>query len=582
DRTLNLSAAEDLVADLTRQYRFFPWHVEFPHIFPIGAGPSGWSGGFSCVIGNPPWEKVELKEQEFFAQRDPGITNSPNAAARKKMIAQLPETNPTLYAEFTSEQRKSSGWTHVLKETGRYPLTGQGRLNTYAVFAETARTVMAPRSRSGLALPTGIATDATTAPFFSDLVRNGEVVHVYGFRNNRGLFKNVGHGDVRFCLLTFTGPAASVAEAQFAFDLGLPSEVTDSSIVYGLTPQEITLVNPNTGTCPTFKPPLDAKITIGIYSHVPILWRDNPEENLYSLSLMQGLFNMATDSGLFHLTDEGDMLPLYEGKMIYHFDHRFGDYRNREEGRVDAVLPRTTPQQKKNPDFTVLPRYWLDRAEVDSRLAKRGWDKKWLFGWRDVARSSDERTMVCGILPRAAVGHKFPLVFPNSSADLLVANMSSFILDYVLRQKMAGTSVGFFLVKQLPLLPISAYGEWTEWIRSRVVELTYTAWDMEPFARDLGDDGPPFRWDEERRFVMRAELDALFFHLYGINRDNMNYIMETFSIVKRKDIQRYGTFRTKDLVIEIYDLISRTPVKSYQSLLTPPPGDGPRHSARLY
>ena len=95
-----------------------------------------------------------------------------------------------------------------------------------------------------------------------------------------------------------------------------------------------------------------------------------------------------------------------------------------------------------------------------------------------------------------------------------------------------------------------------EWVELRVLELTYTACDLSPFAQDLGDDGPPFRWDEERRFAMRAELDAAFFHLYGINRDDVDYIMETFPIVKRKDIQQYGTFRTKDLILQIYDAMT--------------------------
>ena len=105
---------------------------------------------------------------------------------------------------------------------------------------------------------------------------------------------------------------------------------------------------------------------------------------------------------------------------------------------------------------------------------------------------------------------------------------------------------------------------------------------MEPFARDLGDDGPPFRWDEERRFVMRAELDAAFFHLYGIDRDDVDYIMETFPIVKRKDIQQYGTFRTKDLILQIYDAMAEATRtgKPYQTILDPPPAHGSRHPAR--
>ena len=118
-------------------------------------------------------------------------------------------------------------------------------------------------------------------------------------------------------------------------------------------------------------------------------------------------------------------------------------------------------------------------------------------------------------------------------------------------------------------------------IESRVLELTYTAWDMAPFARDLGDDGPPFRWDEDRRFLLRAELDAAFFHLYGIDRDDVDYIMETFPIVKRKDIAAHGTYRTKDKILEIYDAMAKATQtgKPYQTILDPPPGHGPRHPA---
>ena len=119
-------------------------------------------------------------------------------------------------------------------------------------------------------------------------------------------------------------------------------------------------------------------------------------------------------------------------------------------------------------------------------------------------------------------------------------------------------------------------------IRQRVLELTYTSWAIKPFARDLGDDGPPFRWDEDRRFAMRAELDAAFFHLYGIDRDDVDYIMETFPIVKRRDIQQYGTFRTKDLILQIYDAMAEATRAgaSYQTILDPSPRDGLRHPPR--
>jgi hypothetical protein len=121
-----------------------------------------------------------------------------------------------------------------------------------------------------------------------------------------------------------------------------------------------------------------------------------------------------------------------------------------------------------------------------------------------------------------------------------------------------------------------------DWVRHRVCELTYTAWDMEPFARDLGDDGPPFRWDEERRALLRAELDAAYFHLYGIERDDVDYILDAFPIVKRKDEAKFGEYRTKRLILEIYDAMAKAIAtgEPYQTVLDPPAGSGPRHPNR--
>jgi hypothetical protein len=351
---------------------------------------------------------------------------------------------------------------------------------------------------------------------------------------------------------------------------------------FTMPPEEILLVNPNTGTIPVFRSRRDAEITIGIYKRVPVLWREDPEDNLWSLSFM-AMLHMSNDSGLFHTNDKGDVLPLYEAKMIYHFDHRYGTYAGQTEAQANVgTLPHLTSEEQDDPLFTVRPRYWIGRAEVNNRLSRRGWDRDWLFGWREITNATNERTMICGVLPRVAVGNKILLAMTHGTVDLLTANLSSFVLDYALRQKMPGTSLSYFIIKQLPVMPPSAYGSWASWIRSRVLELTYTTWDIEPFARYLGDDGPPFQWDDERRFVMRAELDAVFFHLYGIERDDVDYIMETFSIVKRKDTQQYGEFRTKDLILKIFDAMAEAirAGTSYQTLLDPPPGQASRHSAR--
>jgi hypothetical protein len=293
---------------------------------------------------------------------------------------------------------------------------------------------------------------------------------------------------------------------------------------------------------------------------------------------------MANDAGLFYTEDEAGAVPVFEAKMIHHFDHRLGTYEGQTEAQANVgTLPRVTPEQHDDPDFVTRPRYWVAKTELNHRLNQRGWDKQWLLGWRDIARSSDVRTMICSVFPQVASGNTLLLLLSTEPrVGSLYANLVSFILDYVVRQKIAGTHLTYGYIKQLPILPPNAYDDHRlrAFIESRVLELSYTAWDIEPFARDIGDDGPPFRWDEERRFVMRAELDATFFHLYGIVRDDVGYIMETFPIVKRRDVQQYGTFRTKDLILEVYDTMAEATRigKAYETILDPPPGRGSRHS----
>ena len=634
--TLDSAASEDLVTDLARQYRFFHWHVEFPHIFRVGNGArgidpaTGWSGGFSCVIGNPPWERVKLQEQEFFASRQPEIANASNAAARKKLIAALGNSGSpadrALSDDFRAELRKASGWGSLLRGSGRYPLTSAGDINIYATFAEAARTAIEPFGRSGLVLPTGIVTDSTTAPFCRNLVFTHSLVALYDFENEEKLFKAVNNRPT-FCLLTMTGRSGNASRINLASRLRRVDQL--DTVRFSLAADNIRILNPNTGTLPVFRSLRDADITVGIYKRIPILWREQPEQNPWGLSFLR-MFDMANDSSLFRTSEQLDrdnwtlagnvfhrgnmrMLPLYEAKMIHHFDDRFSTYEDATDAQVNkGTLPRLSFQQHYDPNFTILPRYWIQEFDtlneqrsrsdkpvydhgVTSKLAARNWNHAWLFGWRDICRGTDERTMICGILPRVAVGHTYPLAFTAvRRVSCLYANMTSFVLDYTARQKIAGAHLTYSYVHQLPVLPPDAYdtqAPWetgytlSGWVESRVLELAFTAWDMEAFGRDLGDKGTPFRWDEERRSGIRAELDAAYFHLYGLERDEVKHVMDSFDALRRREEkpQKFGEFRTKRLILERYDAMAeaiRTHVP-YQTVLDPPPGHGPRHPARL-
>ena len=600
---------------LVQRYRFFHWHLEFPEIFRVNGSAvdlnpdTGWAGGFTCVLGNPPWEKVKLSEKEFFASRDEAIATAGNKAAREKLIKALAESEDgrALYREFIDAKRQADGESHFVRRSGRYPLTARGDVNTYAIFAENNRTLLHPRGRLGVIVPTGIATDAATQHFFKDLVTTRSLVSLYDFENAKGIFGQV-HRSYKFCLLTVAGRASRVDQAEFAFFLHDAAQLSDEEKRFTLTSDEIRLLNPNTGTCPIFRSRRDAEITLGIYRRVPILIKEGDEDgNPWGIKFMR-MFDMANDSHLFRPSEangetlesmfadgwrlEGNilvkgeerLLPLYEAKMLHHYDHRWATY------NPDGSTRELTLTEKLNPDYVVLPRYWISEADIEEKLQNKGWNHKWLLGWRDIARATDERTMIACIFPRVAVGHKLPLALAHR-AELLSAIWSSYVFDFVTRQKVGATSITYFYVKQFPTLLPETFNENTpweskdplsSWMSTRIIELYYTSHAMKPIARDLGDEGPPFVWDENRRALIRAELDAAFFHLYGVARDDVDYIMETFPIVKRKDEARYGEYRTKRLILEIYDAMQdaidgRRP---YRTPLDPPPGHGPRHPAR--
>jgi len=553
---------------LAAEYAFFHWEVEYPGVFGRA------QGGFDCVLGNPPWERVKLAEKEFFANH-PQIADARNAAARKRLIAALAEEDPPLYESWLAAQRKSEGESQLLRVSGRYPLCGRGDVNTYAVFAELMRSLIGRRGRVGCIVPTGIATDATTQFFFRDLVETRSLASLYDFENRAGLFPAV-DSRMRFCLLTLTGPGAAPLSEFVTFAHGV-EHVHDPERRYVLSPEDLALLNPNTRTLPTFRTQRDAELTKAIYRRVPVLVREgDPAGNPWGVSFM-AMFHMSNDSHLFHPESGDGRVPLYEAKLVHHFNHRFATY-DRDAAR-DA-----TADELADPGFTPRPRWWVDALEVEARLAGR-WDRGWLLGWRDIARNTDVRTVIAAVIPRVAVGHKLPLIFlEHGQPTSLLALLSSFPLDYCARQKLGGTSLTYFVMHQLPVLPPAAFAEpapWDgprtidEWIRPRVLELVYTAWDLEPFAGDHGYDGPPFRWDPERRALLRAELDAAFFHLYGLERDDVDYVMDTFPIVRRRDEQTYGEYRTKRLILELYDELAAAIAtgRPYQTRLDPPPAN---------
>ena len=652
-------------------------------------------------------------------------------------------------------------------------------------------------------LPTGVATDDTTKSFFQDAVEKQSLVSLFDFEN-RGVFFPGVHRSYKFCLFTAgNGTVPTGRQAEFVFFAHAVDELRDTDRRFTLSPDEISLLNPNTRTCPIFRSRKDAELIKAMYRRIPVLVRDagdgRPEQNPWGIRFST-MFHMSNDSSIFlqreqleadgwdlkgnvfHREDE-ECLPLYEAKMVHHFDHRWASF---DEDGSDEAATEVPLKDKQSPDFKATPRYWVEAREVCLRSADlpkglltalrsratsmivlgvahllfahwlrqtfddqgsaseglfAGWIRfvenypfarglrptqmglcgnnpdtmpdnwmelststgqqrptprllariapgpnflpaapldevstgppnstlwyavdeaavsgtlqyaaryrhlfepmpklqneddvltcaeqwlrqtapRWLMGVRDITNSTNGRTVVGGVFPLSAVGNNLPVwTAPDQLPSVLPAILSSFACDFSARLKVGGTHLNFFIAKQIAVLHPDVFGQtapWGvsesmhDWLLPRVLELTYTTWDLEPFAGEFGGTGPPFRWEEERRFLLRCELEAAFFHLYlpadeggdwqppgqagGSGHDEapeeraeltrhfptprhaVDYIMDTFPIVRRKDEARYGEYRTKRVILDRYDAMQTATATGapYRTVLDPPPAD---------
>ncbi len=610
----------DEILRLREQYQFFHWHLAFPDVFRVPTegerpenGQAGWSGGFDVVLGNPPWEKIKIQEKEWFAEKRPDIANAANAAQRRRLIAALADEDPALYVAFMEGQRQATGESHFVRNSGRFPLCSRGDINTYSIFAETMRLIISPTGSVGCIVPSGLATDDTTKAFFQNIMDLKSLVSLFDFENRENLFPAV-DSRMKFCLLTLTGLARPATKgAEFVFFAHKVQDLQENERRFTLATGDLALINPNTRTCPIFRSERDMELTKAIYSRVPVLLKEGPpEENPWTISFVR-MFDMTNDSHLFRTREqleadgwalEGNVfrqenqkwMPIFEGKMVGMYDHRAASIELHSGNALRQQQPALSAlSDHMSASFVTMPYLWAPESEGRFRTPQ-DWKQEWFPVFKRVTASTNERTVIGCAIPWTTVSYTLYIVTCRPEfQDILIclmANLWSFVGDYIVRQKTAQPSLPMGVIYESAFLSPSVftnYAPWTSelvstWIAKRVLELTYTAWDLQPFAQDVGWDGPPFIWDEDRRFLLRCELDALYFHLYGIARDDVDYIMETFPIVKRKDEAAHGEYRTKRIILDIYDAMQRAieSGRPYQTLLDPPPADARvAHPVRL-
>lgn len=558
---------KDAALALAKRTPLLHWKLGFAQVFA--------RGGFTVILANPPWERLKLQEEEYFAERAPAVAEARNKAERERAIQALsrqPAGSPErrVYDDFIAAKQIAEAGS-VFCHGPRYPLTGTGDVNTYALFAETALQIMHPQGRAGLVLPSGIATDDSTSAFFGEISK-GRIVQLIDFENREAIFVGV-HRSFKFCLLTI----GAEPEARFAFFLGNTEQLKDPRRSFTLTADDIARLNPNTRTCPVFRSQKDAEITRGIYQRVPVLWDENKTDgNPWGIKLNR-IFDMGKpgDQLLAELVSNNPMtaVRMYEAKYFATYDHRLSTF---------AIDDRSvTNEEKMDPSFVITSREVMSRIEVDNRLTRNGVSKDWLIAFRDITNATNERTTIATVLPREATNYTVRLMMTDLDAGIcaaLLASLNSLVFDFVTRQKLGGTHLSDYITKQLPVpSPISFPQQVLDSVVPRVLELTYTADDLRPFYVDVieqkqawdhrtgSERGRPWSWDSERRAVLRADLDAIYARLYGLSRDDLRYILDpadmmggdypsqTFRGMMEKEIRHLGEYRTRRLVLQAWD-----------------------------
>ncbi len=592
---------------LARRESFFHWWTAFPTAF------AGANTGFDAVIGNPPWDRIKLQEVEWFAEREPNIAAQPRAADRKALIAALHKKQAPLAADYAQAVQRAEANARVLAKTGDYPLLGGGDVNLYSLFVERAQALVRPDGVVALLTPSGIAADKGAAEFFKSIATTGRLGALFDFENRKVFFADV-DSRFKFCTLVFGGMARTFAHTRCAFFLHGFEEIDEAHRTLLLSADDFARVNPNTGAAPIFRNARDAALTQQAFAKHPVLVRhaSNPDsrgkpmsENVWPLQYT-AQFHMTNDSHLFlsqselvkrgfvptplsrwqHNHDEA--VPLYEGKMVQAFDHRAADVVvNLANLKRAAQQEPLASHEKQAADRYPAPQYWVRRQDIPTASSLG-----YCVAYKSVTAPSNMRTMIAAFLPACGVGNSMAMLIPANAKDdsyarwgsLLLANINSFAYDFLLRQKVQGQNLNWFIVEQSCVIAAArfnaplpaaftthmrdtglmnghhAHPTIADFVIPQVLALSYTAHDLAPLARDLGyvdaqgEVLPPIAWNDEDRRARLAALDALFFHLYGLGEEDAGYILSTFPIVRQQDEAAFGRYRTRDDVLALLQL----------------------------
>ncbi|MXZ55347.1 MAG: hypothetical protein F4Z14_04165 [Gammaproteobacteria bacterium] len=583
---------------------FLHWEAAFPGVW------NHERNGFDAIVGNPPWERIKFEEAEWIAYRKPALAKNMTQDERDKEFHNLLRSGDPLIQEFYETKTKAEHTMAMVRQSGHYPWFSLGDINIYGLFAERALTLLNRQGNTGLVLMAGIAADRFSAPFFQRVTRQGRLRNFYHFENRRVAagrhFPDV-HAQLKFCVFVASAEPNG-DQTHYGCFVDDVKNVENENVCFNVSTSFFDKVNPNTGTLPILHTREDRDILSKIYDTSPIMRRHDQESPLFSVRFCR-MFDMTNDrkSGKMRTHNQlleeeqiwelehnvyeganGRWLPLYEGKMIWQFDHRSADVKFNPSAPLKRASPAyLSDEAHQDPSRCATPQFWVSENEVNNRIravAQRVVRENvhrseadlhvymktpFFLGFRDITNTTDRRTMISTVVPYVAASNTLCLLLSEyESLDdyatvctFLTGNFGSLIFDFVARCKLHGNHMNWFILEQLPCVPIERYNTIKfgsksagEVVRDIVLELIYTSHALGAFAAALNyvdkDNQvyPPFSWNPVRRRMLRAKLDAVYFHLYGITDPaNIDHIHAFFRVEEEAELARFGDLQSKTL-----------------------------------
>jgi hypothetical protein len=581
-----LPKIQELVETYRRWHHFFHWPLEFPDVF----GPDA-AGGFSATIGNPPWDIVKPNSQEFFSDYNPKFRSYKKQEANQ-FSKKLMNENPTIAEKWEEYCTGFSEQSSYFREPQSYSSLGKGDINTFKLFLEQFFTVLNNEGRMGIVVPSGLYTDQGSQPLRERFLNHSRVEFLYCFENRRAIF-NI-HRSFKFVLFGVQ-KGGETDRFKCAFMEHDPERLSiiDAKALE-MSVKQVKIFSPSSLSIMEFNSQRDIQIMTSIFNEQPSL--GDKLNDCWNVRLRMGDYHLTNDSYKFEKIDsilgsipsdpvdlqcelsKHNHYPVYEGKNCWFYDS-------------NVSLPTLCVGENHTDGIAFhMPR----------------------VGFRRIAASTNERTLIPCIIPSQSLC-TYGIIFADDNAEIpltfnerlfYVGVLGSFVLDFVIRFQIS-TSISNSNGYSLPILRENTNNKGPKAIVSKVCRLITTSdefsdiWNSSfesnwnslhfwyPTSAQIDTYGPaherdirmrllkearhltpkwdphcgvhdrlPDRRDTGDRAQLRAEIDAYVAHLYILSRDDFAYILDTFPVLKKKEMKAFGEFMSKRKCLEEYDRLA--------------------------